>query len=240
MTPNERAEIAEISRSLAALRSEVLGLRLHLALKRVWAALLKANFDPNQPRVPRGHPHGGCWTRVGGPGLPVLPASGDEPFQEPYPNPRTWSERYANSRALARWLRKRGVPAHLGRRHIDAIDTAGTLYEFYAFIIAALDEPKTLEELRQAAATHRPDYHVHHIVEQTPAKKEGWPRSMIDAPENKVSIPHYKHEQITAWYGRINPDFGNMKPRDYLRDKSWEEKMRVGLQALIKHGVLKP
>jgi hypothetical protein len=26
---------------------------------------LKANFDPNQPRVPAGNPDGGQWTRVG-------------------------------------------------------------------------------------------------------------------------------------------------------------------------------
>ena len=33
---------------------------------RVLALLGKANFDPMQPRVPRGEPDGGQWTRVEG------------------------------------------------------------------------------------------------------------------------------------------------------------------------------
>ncbi len=31
-----------------------------------WRSILKAGFDPNQPRVPAGNPDGGQWTRVGG------------------------------------------------------------------------------------------------------------------------------------------------------------------------------
>ena len=37
-----------------------------LAKARHLARVAKANFDPNQPRVPRGNPDGGQWTRVGG------------------------------------------------------------------------------------------------------------------------------------------------------------------------------
>ena len=39
-------------------------MQLELALLRLRLAL-KAGFDPNQPRVPAGHPEGGQWTRVG-------------------------------------------------------------------------------------------------------------------------------------------------------------------------------
>lgn len=31
-----------------------------------WVATIKANFDPNQPRVPAGNPDGGQWTSTGG------------------------------------------------------------------------------------------------------------------------------------------------------------------------------
>jgi hypothetical protein len=37
-----------------------------LVKARHLARVAKANFDPNQPRVPRGTPDGGQWTRVGG------------------------------------------------------------------------------------------------------------------------------------------------------------------------------
>jgi len=36
------------------------------AKARRLAHIVKADFDPNQPRVPRGNPAGGQWTRVGG------------------------------------------------------------------------------------------------------------------------------------------------------------------------------
>ena len=43
--------------------------KYHLSQARFWSAFLrlqalrlKANFDPNQPRVPRGYPDGGQWT----------------------------------------------------------------------------------------------------------------------------------------------------------------------------------
>lgn len=58
-------------------QTSITRLRWHLAAENVIesarrvALLLKANFDPNQPRVPAGNPDGGQWTRVGGsPGLP--------------------------------------------------------------------------------------------------------------------------------------------------------------------------
>jgi hypothetical protein len=39
-----------------------------LAKARHLARVAKVNFNPNQPRVPRGNPDGGQWTRVGGAG----------------------------------------------------------------------------------------------------------------------------------------------------------------------------
>jgi hypothetical protein len=45
------AAAARVTRSLLFLRA---------------ALFPKANFDPDQPRVPRGHPDGGRWTRIAG------------------------------------------------------------------------------------------------------------------------------------------------------------------------------
>jgi hypothetical protein len=38
------------------------------------------------------------------------------------------------------------------------------------------DEPKTLEELQRAVSTPKRGYDVHHIVEQTSAEQDGFPR----------------------------------------------------------------
>jgi hypothetical protein len=53
-----------------------------LAKARHLARVAKANFDPNQPRVPRGNPDGGQWTRVGGGGGRVRVAQNIPPEKE--------------------------------------------------------------------------------------------------------------------------------------------------------------
>ena len=67
----------------------------------------------------------------------------------------------------------------VGRITVDVARTA----------IAYYDPPRTLEELQQAASTPAVGYDIHHIVEQTPAEQDGFPRSLIDSPENLVRVP---------------------------------------------------
>jgi hypothetical protein len=114
------------------------------------------------------------------------------------------------------------------------------LDDHQANINALQESPKALEELQQAASDPKPGYHIHHIVEQTPARDSDFPESMINGPENKVRIPRYKHEDINGWYSRPNEEFIWLSPRDYLRDKDWDERTRIGLKALRKFEVLKP
>ena len=61
---------------------------------------------------------------------------------------------------------------------------------------------------------------------------------MIDSRENPVRIPLLKHIDISAWYSTGNDEFDGLSPRDHLRDKDWDEQMRVGLDRLHKHKVL--
>lgn len=63
---------------------------------------------------------------------------------------------------------------------------------------------------------------------------------MINAPENLVRIPRYKHWEINAWYDTKLEAYELRTPRDHVRDKDWAERMRVGFRALIEAGVLKP
>jgi len=63
---------------------------------------------------------------------------------------------------------------------------------------------------------------------------------VIDGPNNLVGIPRLKHWEITGWFATRNNAYGGMPPREYLRGKTWTERVEVGRDALIRHGVLKP
>jgi hypothetical protein len=105
---------------------------------------------------------------------------------------------------------------------------------------AYLDPPRTLEALQEAAALgSKPGYYIHHIIEKNAAEDDGFPRSMINGPENLVRISRYKHWEITSWYMTKNKDYGGLTPREFLRGKGWAERTQVGLDALTMHGVLK-
>ncbi len=124
---------------------------------------------------------------------------------------------------------------------ILALEAADWLTGFLPYVYSYLDLPKTLEELQQAAALGgQPGYNIHHIVEQTPAEQDGFSRGLIDAPENLVLIPTLTHWQISAWFATRNDKFGGFSPRDYLRGKSWDERMRVGTEVLIEFGAMAP
>jgi hypothetical protein len=286
-------------------------------------AQYRSHFDPNQPRVPGGHPDGGRWTNAGGDsesltlsdatpdndwqpggqyvnsrgrgsgpsGRGVEPEPGQaarlavaeakandaiarvqkiDPNWRPQPSlensvegrirdyealaeqaearlrelvpaelppiiprqrPPTTKEQNDVAREIARWLAK-----NLG--HV--IEGIAWLDDYEASIHAYLDPPKTLEELQSAASESKKGYEIHHIVEQKSAEDDKFPRSMIDAPDNLARIPKFKHWQITGWYMTRNRAFGNVPPREYLRGKGWDERTRIGLDALRQYGVLKP
>jgi hypothetical protein len=58
-------EVAAAKRDLARLRRLAAELKYELAFRRLMRAL-KANFNPDQPRVPAGNPDGGQWTSLDG------------------------------------------------------------------------------------------------------------------------------------------------------------------------------
>ena len=146
-------------------------------------------------------------------------------------------------KSLGIWLIKRGVVALIpGVGEAAAIVQLGVwLYKYLPYLDAYIQSPQSLQDLQDAANDPQPGYQIHHIVEQTPARNEGYPNSQIEAPENLVRISTLKHWQIPRWYSKPNPSpkFGGKSPRDYLRGKSWAERVEVGHQALIDFGVLK-
>lgn len=83
-------------------------------------------------------------------------------------------------------------------------------------------------------------YDRHHIVERSTARLSGFSEDMINDPDNIVLIPRMRHWLINRWYARPNDEFGGLSPREFLQGKSWDEQRRVGLNALVDSGVLKP
>ena len=124
------------------------------------------------------------------------------------------------------------------------VEAAAWLVEYIPKILSYLDPPHSLDELQRDAADPRDGYQVHHIVEtqynsNDPASN--WRRfgTRLEAPDNRVSIPYWKHVEISSWYSTKNKDYGGMTPRAYLRGKSWGVQYKVGLRIMRHFGALK-
>jgi len=176
----------------------------------------------------------------------------DHPPEIPQEKPAGKSEINDFLKAAARWLAGVGL-----RRVLEigleatiegpvgdfllAMEAAHWLSSYLPYIQAYLDAPKTWEELQQNAGT---GHDIHHVVEQSSAK-DGITPGMIYGSEDEVPIPTLKHWEINAWMNTPNDEFtdaaGNaISSRQYLADKGWAERWRVGIYALIKFRVLKP
>jgi hypothetical protein len=230
--------------SARALACYIAGERMMAAFARLQAFTEKAGFNPDQPRAPGGGrgsgPGGGQWIYVEGYAQGRQPRIGDNggpPLDPPQPpkEPKDKPSRLQAAKTLAKQLLRRAGP-------IGALLTAIEVAEHYSeipSITSYQDAPKTLSELQQNAGKRRPGYEDHHIVEQGAGGHEGFSRSQIDSSDNVVSVPKYKHHEITGWYNTKDPQFGGLTPREYLRGKDWAEQVRVGHYAMRKFGVLK-
>jgi len=149
----------------------------------------------------------------------------------PKKRPNTIKEQNDVAREIARWLvRHRG----------SIVEGIAWLHEYEESIEAYLDPPKTLQELQQAVSTPKRGYEIHHLVEKKSAEDDGFPKLMINGPDNLVRISRFKHWEITSWQMTKNKSYNDISPRDYLRGKDWEERKRLGLETLRKYGVLQP
>lgn len=101
------------------------------------------------------------------------------------------------------------------------------------------DPPKSLKELQDAAALgRRPGYEIHHIVEQN--SKQLGEDAKVNSPDNLVSIPTFKHHLISGRFSRKRKEYGGVSLRSYLKDKTWEERYRIGLEIMVEQGILRP
>jgi hypothetical protein len=234
--------------------------RWHAAALRFQFALLdhqsqkwiKAGFDPNQPRAPKGGPDGGRW--IGGADDPAgsideqQETATNEQLEQPpdIPDvaPATARLRNVIIKEAAYWLAKAAVREIAGGplvgTFLNALDAAIWIRDGLPYIRAYLDPPKSLEELQQAALTPRRGYDKHHIVERSAAYKDGFSKDVVESGENFALIPTLKHWDVNRWFETRHEDYAGLTPRQYLRSQEWEVRRQIGLRALVETGVLRP
>lgn len=230
-------------------------------LWRVMDALYgKANFNPDQPRVPAGNPGAGRWTsdpQWGGSGATPKPRrrspapilgdpKGPEPARHPPAIPRerptSIQEQNTNAKKWGHWLAQMAVRGQSKKVRIAlmiAEEASPWIFEKWPEIQTLFDEPRTLAELQRGVSSPGRGYQIHHIVERKPASDANYPEAMIESQSNKVRIPLYRHQQISDYYSSYDAELG-MSPREFLKDKSWEERYEFGLRILIDYGVMLP
>ncbi len=215
--------------------SQIAGDRMMRALARLQALVEKAGFREDQPRIPGGNGReSGRWRYVEGYAQGRQPGIGDnggpllDPPDPPKEPPKEKISKTQAAKALAKQIAfaaaRRAGPIGAA---ITVLEAGHWLYSEWPSIRSYQDPPQSLAELQQQAG------------QQGAGGREGFPRSMLDGPDNVVSVPRYKHHEITGWYTAKNPNFGGLSPRDYLRGRDWSEHVRVGQQALRQVGVLR-
>ena len=159
------------------------------------------------------------------------------------------TERYATVKGIAQILNEAlAVGAILWVQNtLESLVTIAWLKErttnYYYQLKADLDPPKTLQELQDAVSHPTLGYQIHHIVELQSGPGEGVSDERLTGRANEVRIPEMKHREISNWYQTPNKDYMidgvTVSPREYLRNKIWKERWRLGIYALKKFGVLK-
>ncbi|MCO5129853.1 MAG: hypothetical protein M9932_04725 [Xanthobacteraceae bacterium] len=164
----------------------------------------------------------------------------DEPPAIPEQRPQTRSERMDFVRSAVSWIGRVGRYSPVVGMFLGALDQAEDLKGLTDAIKTANDPPRSLEELQERVTLPSDaGYQDHHIVGQFEQNRTRFGSEQIDSVDNLVRIPTLKHYEINAWYSRQDERFGNLSPRDYLRDKIFDEQRRIGLNALREVGVLR-
>lgn len=170
------------------------------------------------------------------------PLSVDDPPPIPSQRPVSLGERLRTARSVGQWLLRAATLTNADPRIIAvrfALHAAQWLVEeYWPYVEAYWEGPRTLLELQEAVRVPRRGTDIHHIVEQTQARREGFPELVINSADNLVKVSTFKHWLITAWYQKPQEELGGLSPREYLRDKNWDTKYRMGIHALKANGVL--
>ena len=186
-------------------------------------------------------------TRVGGvqfagnlPDDPNKTLPDDPAPKVPQKEPETREGRMGFVRDAAQWVARNAVRrAPAVDAFLGSLDQVGKIKALTDAIKSANDPAKTLDELQEPVGSKsQGGYHDHHIVGQHAGNRRGSVTTGLTAGKIGCDSPSEAHRhQRMVFEG--NDNFGGLSPRDYLRDKDWDEQMRVGLDRLRKQEVLK-
>jgi DNA-binding Lrp family transcriptional regulator len=248
------------------LAERLIGLYESNLLPGEWMEKIRA-FDPRlHPRWPRGDDEGRGGQFQPKDGNPVLIADERDKPDKPRPTvsesknksiielptnrPPTNREinqfvRQRSRMALPRGARGVGVPPEELAELIERLKEAG-VFEWVGDRIArfrsSFDAPLTLDELIEKTKSDKsrgpPGYERHHIVERGPNSEKSTDEQLEDE-KNVVTIPYYRHRDISDYYSTKNSNLGGRTPRDFLRGKTFEEQYKFGVEQLRKFGVIK-
>jgi hypothetical protein len=109
---------------------------------------------------------------------------------------------------------------------------------------AALQDPKSLEELQQAPAENRLGYEQHHIVNQNPDNLQKgtvtkFGSELINDPSNIIWVPRLLHECVNAAYSSSSDGPGMPLLREIISKMDFLQQREEGLKILRNCGILK-
>lgn len=103
----------------------------------------------------------------------------------------------------------------------------------------AVDGFESFNAFKKAMKSAGSGYAWHHIVEQTPANLKKFGPQMIHNKNNLIKLPHGKgtiHARISGFYSSKKGISGDMRVRDWLSSKSFEEQYEFGINKLKSFG----
>jgi hypothetical protein len=218
------------------------------AIELYRSGLLKADWDPAK------HP------RAGAPPNPGWFAPKPKPPPVPSVKPRTgWPAPKVNTAARKGFAEAASIFAKTGRFLFWGMPVVEGILAFIeafsptelnsgedrltAQLKAALQAPKTLEELQQEPTENNLGYEQHHIVCQTDdnlAKKalEKFGSEAINYPSNIIWIPRLQHECVSAAYSRNSDGVGSLLVREVINKLDFSQQREAGLKILRDCGTL--
>ncbi len=207
---------------------------IHRRAIELWhSGLLKVDWDPAQ------HPRAGTKPNPG------WFASKPKPASVPIIKPRNgWPQPHVNQ-LTGRWV-VMGLPVIDGImafiEGFSPTELNGGEDRLTAQLKAALQPPKTLEELHQEPENTL-GYEQHHIVNQNNDNLQKdivakFGADAINDPDNVVWVPRLLHECINAAYSKNSAGQGSPLVRDVINAMDFDHQRQAGLEILRECGVL--
>lgn len=197
--PYDLAE--EAKGNIASLRGRIMAARMLLALCRFELLLRKANFNPNQPRVPRGSSDGGQWTDAGGSVRPGSSAvlSDAIPDNVLKPGARVAQAGSRGSRG--------STSVRVGSQTFEATPTQAMRYS-----IAELAAQARIAQVRQIDPNWRPTSSVYETVEGATLARRA---EAEEAQRRLAELARLQPGQLIETYRNAN------SPRDLFGRETW-------------------